>query len=68
MSLHKSKWKHGSIMKHEKAPAAPNWKGILNISLILMVYKFTNFGHFWPYLAELDRPAKRYIHTPIPFI
>ena len=35
-------------MKHEKAPTAPQFEGVLTISYMPLFWKFKAFGQFWP--------------------
>ena len=36
------------FVKHEKAPTAPRFEGVLTISYMPVFWKFKAFGQFWP--------------------
>ena len=49
-------------MKHEKAPTAPRFEGVMTISYIPMFWKITAFGHFWP-TSGSRKCQKTHLHT-----
>ena len=49
-------------MKHEKAPTAPRFVGVLTISYMAMFWKIQDFGHFWPTSGGRNC-QKAHLHT-----
>ena len=50
------------FVKHEKAPTAPRFEGVMTISFMPMFWKITAFGYFWP-TSGSRKCQKAHIHT-----
>ena len=54
------------FVKHEKAPTAPRFEGVLTISCMPIFWKIQDFWHFCQLLVA--ETVKRHINRPRPFI
>ena len=50
------------FVKHEKAPTAPRFEGVMTISYMPMFWKITAFGHFWSNSGS-RKCHKAHLHT-----
>ena len=50
------------FVKHEKAPTAPRFEGVLTISHMPMFWKIKACGHFWP-TSGGRKCQKAHLHT-----